>query len=197
MTSGHQDSPTLPHPPTQATLAAAVCFVLWSSTAGHVVVATPPLLRRPPGAPRLRAVQPLRHHPAGKRRPVRPSPPLHASLLWKIANAVPHGLMQVGVPCGGTLQLLKTVAVQCGSCCGILSVALPPPAPASVELPLQVSHVPCVFFPFFFWCVFSLTRALAKRPTCPSDGTGGRRWSAAEGLRREQRRGQGDGGYRC
>lgn len=35
---------------------------------GHVVVvvATPPLLRRrPPGAPRLRAVQILRHHPAG------------------------------------------------------------------------------------------------------------------------------------
>ena len=48
--------------------------------------------------------------------------------------------MQVGVPCGGSLQLLKTVAVQCGSYCGILSVALPPPAPASVELPLQVSH---------------------------------------------------------
>ncbi|ONM58914.1 axial regulator YABBY2 isoform X1 [Zea mays] len=46
-------------------------------------------------------------------------------------------ILLVGVPIGGSLQLLKTVAVQCGSCCGILSVALPPdeaPAPASVEL---------------------------------------------------------------
>ncbi|KAG0545460.1 hypothetical protein BDA96_02G363400 [Sorghum bicolor] len=50
-------------------------------------------------------------------------------------------ILLVGVPCGGTLQLLKTVAVQCGSCCGILSVALPPPAPASVELPLQEAGV--------------------------------------------------------
>ncbi|WVZ66432.1 hypothetical protein U9M48_015647 [Paspalum notatum var. saurae] len=48
-------------------------------------------------------------------------------------------ILLVGVPCGGRLQLMKTVAVQCGSCGGILSVALPPPAAASVvvELPLQ------------------------------------------------------------
>ncbi|KAJ1291530.1 hypothetical protein BS78_02G322000 [Paspalum vaginatum] len=46
-------------------------------------------------------------------------------------------ILLVGVPCGGRLQLMKTVAVQCGSCGGILSVALPPPTAASVELPLQ------------------------------------------------------------
>ncbi|XP_066391147.1 protein YABBY 7-like [Miscanthus floridulus] len=50
-------------------------------------------------------------------------------------------ILLVGVPCGGTLQLLKTVAVQCGNCFGILSVALPPPAVASVELPLQETGV--------------------------------------------------------
>ena len=50
--------------------------------------------------------------------------------------------MQVGVPCGGGLQL-RTVAVQCGSCGGILSVTLPPPPPAaySAELPPQVTTV--------------------------------------------------------
>ncbi|PWZ14986.1 Protein YABBY 7 [Zea mays] len=32
-------------------------------------------------------------------------------------------ILLVGVPIGGSLQLLKTVAVQCGSCCGILSEA--------------------------------------------------------------------------
>ena len=84
--------------------------------------------------------------------------------------------MQVGVPIGGSLQLLKTVAVQCGSCCGILSVALPPdeaPAPASVELlPLmQVLTVPCP--------PFALARVLAHWPNddrrVPFDETGGRR----------------------
>ncbi|CAN6175905.1 unnamed protein product [Urochloa humidicola] len=47
-------------------------------------------------------------------------------------------ILLVGVPCAGGLQL-KTVAVQCGSCGGILSVTVPPspPPPASVELPLQ------------------------------------------------------------
>jgi hypothetical protein len=49
--------------------------------------------------------------------------------------------MQVGVPCAGGLQL-KTVAVQCGSCAGILSVTVPPSPPAaSVELPPQVTAV--------------------------------------------------------
>ncbi|KAG2646306.1 hypothetical protein PVAP13_2KG500900 [Panicum virgatum] len=47
-------------------------------------------------------------------------------------------ILLVGVPCGGGLQL-RTVAVQCGSCGGILSVTLPPPPPAaySAELPPQ------------------------------------------------------------
>nr|CAB3454721.1 unnamed protein product [Digitaria exilis] len=46
-------------------------------------------------------------------------------------------ILLVGVPSGdGGLQL-KTVAVQCGSCGGILSVTLPPLPPTSVELPLQ------------------------------------------------------------
>ncbi|CAN6199511.1 unnamed protein product [Urochloa humidicola] len=52
-------------------------------------------------------------------------------------------ILLVGVPCGGGLQL-NTVAVQCGSCGGILSVTVPPPSPhppASVELPLQEPSV--------------------------------------------------------
>ena len=54
--------------------------------------------------------------------------------------------MQVGAPSGGGGLQLKTVAVQCGSCGGILSVTLPPSPPAaySVELPPQVSFVTCM-----------------------------------------------------
>lgn len=77
--------------------------------------------------------------------------PTHG-LTYGAHDCLPTHAMQVGVPIGGSLQLLKTVAVQCGSCCGILSVALPPdepPAPASVELlPLmQVPTVPCPALP--------------------------------------------------
>ena len=76
-----------------------------------------------------------------------------------------YGLrMQVGVPCGGSLQLLKTVAVQCGNCFGILSVALPPPEVASVELPLQVPAVRS--FPLHY---------AAHWPNDVSNGTGDRR----------------------
>ncbi|KAL6856140.1 hypothetical protein ACP4OV_018942 [Aristida adscensionis] len=51
-------------------------------------------------------------------------------------------ILLVSVPCGGGgLHQLRTVAVQCGSCAGILSVTLPPPPAAAssvdVELPLQ------------------------------------------------------------
>ncbi|TVU38333.1 hypothetical protein EJB05_11696, partial [Eragrostis curvula] len=64
----------------------------------------------------------------------------------KTANGNDHkyllsSQLQVSVPssCGGGSLQLRTVAVQCGNCAGVLSVTLPPPPP--VELPLQVrSH---------------------------------------------------------
>jgi hypothetical protein len=99
------------------------------------------VVEHPPGAARLRAVQLLRHHPAGKKNEL-DRLTLHALVANGQLRTIKYLLsshVQVSVPsCGGDLQL-TTVAVQCGNCAGILSVALPPQTmPPVVELPLQV-----------------------------------------------------------
>jgi hypothetical protein len=104
----------------------------------HVVRAgAPPVDGHPPGAARLRAVQLLHHHPAGKKNEhdrLACSRGKRPTIKYLLSSRV-----QVSVPsCGGDLQL-TTVAVQCGNCAGVLSVALPlQTMPRVVELPLQV-----------------------------------------------------------